>query len=68
MSQYEGKNSMKKDNKEQKQHNELIKWENEAKRLFITKKQLSFQTAQVLLHGHFKQPHHFYNKNNGKLF
>ena len=40
MSQYEGKNSMKKDNKEQKQHKELMKWENEAKRLFITKKQL----------------------------
>ena len=56
------KNSMKK-TMEANEHRKQIKCENEAKRFFLTKRQLSFQTAQVLPYGHFKQPHHFQNQN-----
>ena len=44
MIQYEDKKLDEKDNMGQKENKEQIKCENEAKRLFITKRQLSFQT------------------------
>ena len=63
MSQYEDKKNSMKKTMEANEHRKQIKCENEAKRFFLTKRQLSFQTAQVLPYGHFKQPHHFQNQN-----